>query len=121
MRERPVGVARALEDVAPVQPQRRRAQVGGRRDVAGVEQLGRGDGVAQHGERVDLGRLDGEPVSALRAHDDLRVAERATQPGDLGLQRVAAGVDGVGGPQVLHQPVRAHEQPGVECEAHEEL
>ena len=43
--------------------------VGGAAVVAGVEQPSRGDGVAQHGERVDRGRLDGERVAAVAAGD----------------------------------------------------
>ena len=117
----PVAVAGRRQHIPAVQLQRRRAQVGGAAVVAGVEQPRRGGGVAQHGERIDLGRLDGELVAAVAAGDHRRIPERPAQPGDLRLQRVAAGVDGVGGPQVVDEPVGAHEQPGLEREAHQQL
>ena len=114
-------VAGALEEIAAVALQRRRAQLGGGAIIAGVEQLGGGGGVAQHGERVDLGRLDGERVPAVTAHDHVRIAERSPQLGDLRLQRVAARGDRVLGPHVLDEPVRADERPGLEREAHQQL
>ena len=117
----PVPGAGALEEIAAVPLQRRRAQVGGAAIIAGVEQFGGGGGVAQHGERVDLGRLDGERVPAVTAHDHLRIPERSPELGDLRLQRVAARVDRILGPHVLDEPVRAHERPGLEREAHQQL
>ncbi len=60
-------------------------------------------------------------VAAVATDDDGRVAERAAQPGDLRLQRVAAGVGGALAPEVVDQPVGAHEVPGLEREAHEQL
>ena len=73
--------------------------------------LSRRGRVAQHRERVDLGRIDGELVAAVAADDHRRVTERAAQPGDLRLQGVALGVDGVVAPQVLDEPVGAHDEP----------
>ena len=60
-----------------------------------VEQRRRRGGVPQHGERVDVGRVDGEHVAAVAADDHRRIAERPAQLGDLRLQRVAARVDGI--------------------------
>ena len=55
------------------------------------------------------------------AGDHLRITERAPQLGDLRLQRVAARGDRVLGPHVLDEPVRAHERPGLEREADQQL
>ena len=117
----PLAVTGGRQHIPAVQPQRRRAQVGGAAVVAGVEQTRRRGRVAQHGERIDLGRLDGERVAAIAADDHGRIPERPAQLGDLRLQRVAAGVDCVGGPQVVDEPVGAHEHAGLEREAHQQL
>ena len=96
-----------------------RAQLGRAASIAGVEPLGGGRGVAEQAERVDRARLDREPVAALAAGDHRRVAERPPQPRDLRLQRVA--VRRGARPQLVEQAVRAHEDPGLEREAHQQL
>ena len=50
-------VARRGQQLATEAAQRRRAELGGAVLVAGVEPPRRGGGVAQHAQRVDLGRL----------------------------------------------------------------
>ena len=117
----PFPVTGGGKHVAAVPRQRRRTQLGGAAVVAGVVQLRRGGRIAHHGERIDIGRIDGELVAAIAADDHGRLTERPTQHGDLRLQRVAPGVDRIGGPQVLDQPLRAHHQAGLEREAHQQL
>ena len=120
VRDRPVAVAGAREEVAAVQVQGRLAQLGGAAVVAGVEPPRRGGRVAQGDERVDLRRLGRELVAVLAAGDHERIPERAAQPGDLRLQRVPARVGGPV-PQLVDEPVGPDEQPGVEREAHQQL
>ena len=62
---------------------------GGSNVVAGLEQTSRGGHRTQHGDRVDVGRLDGERVTAIATLDHRWVTERPAQHGDLRLQRVA--------------------------------
>ena len=114
-------VAGRGQQLAAVARQRRGAQLGRGAGLAGVEPLRRRGGVGEHDDGVDGRRVDGERVAAVAAHDRLRIAERATEPGDLRLQRVGAGVDRVGAPQLVDEPVRAHPHPGVEREAHQQL
>ena len=77
--------------------------------------------VAQHGERVDSGRVDGERVSAVAADEQGWVTERPAQLGDLRLEGVPARTDGIAAPQVVDEPVGAHQDTGVEREAHQQL
>ena len=121
MRLDPVAVAGGRQEVASIQLQGRGAEVGRARVVAGIEQPGRGGRVVQHRERVDLGRVDGELIAAIAALDQRRIAERPAQPGDLRLQRVAPGGDGPATPQVVDEPVGAHEHTGLDREAHQQL
>jgi hypothetical protein len=74
--------------------------------VAGVEQARGLRGVAQDAQRVHRIRRDGEPVRACARRDGVRLAHRAAQPGDLRLQRVAAGR--LAAPQLVHEPVGPH-------------
>ena len=85
----PFAIACCLEHVPAVQLQRRRTQVRGSAVVAGLEQTRRGGHHAQRGDRVDVGRLDGERVPAIPALDHRWIPERPAQHGDLRLQRVA--------------------------------
>jgi hypothetical protein len=114
-------VAGFVKEIAPVALKRRRAQLEGGTVIAGVQELGGSGVLAQDSERVDLGRIDREPVSAVCALDHVRIAERSSQLGDLRLQRVAARGHRSFGPHVLHEPVGADERPSLEREAHEQL
>ena len=110
-----------MQEIAAVALERRRAQLDGGAVIAGIHRLGGSGRLAQDGERVDLGRIDREPVSAVRALDHVRIAERSPQLGDLRLQRVAARGHRSLGPHVLHEPVGVDERSGLEREAHEQL
>ena len=105
VRHSPVAVTGADQDVSPEASPCRSAQLGGALIVPAVEQRRRLRHPRQHGECVDLDRIDRESVTAVTAHDRVRIAERSPQPDDLRLQGVAPGVDGIGAPQVVDQPI----------------
>ena len=102
----PIAVAGGVQHLAAVHRQGRRAQLGGATVVAVVEQTRRGVGVAQHRERVDLGRVDRELIAAIAADDHARIPERLAQPRDLRLQGVAARVRRAGRPTGLRRADR---------------
>ena len=77
-------------------PQRRRLDEQ-RAGLRGVEAAGRGDERLEP-ERVDVVRVDGQPVAARNGLDDVG-AERPAQPRHECLQRVGGGVRRFGAPQ----------------------
>ena len=63
----PIPVPGGREQFPAVPLQCRRAQVGGSAVVADVEQTRNRDRIAQHGQRIDLGRIDGQLVAVIAA------------------------------------------------------
>ena len=120
MRFDPVS-ARRLEGIAPIPLEGGDTEVGRAAIVTLGEQARSGANFAQHGEGIDIGRSHVEGVAAVAALDQRWVADRPPEFGDLGLQGVAPGVDRLGSPEVVEQPFRAYEQPGVHRQAHQQL
>ena len=121
VRSDPVAITCPVENVTAVHLQGRRAQLGGAVVVADIEQLGCGGRVTHHGEGVDVVRVDGQHVAVAPADDHRRGAEGPPQLGDLRLERIAIGAEGVTRPQILDQTVAAHRGTGVESEPHQQL
>ena len=97
------------------------AQVDGAAVIAGLEEPGGLEAVAGYGECVDVGGIEGQPVPAVTPDDDVGLLERAPQARDLRVQGVHPGVHGLGGPQVLDEPVAAHSRTGLDGQADEQL
>ena len=121
VRADPSAIAGGLEHIPAIQLQRRRTEVGRAAVVAGLEQTRRTCRGVQRGERIDLGRLQGQRIAAVAARDHWRIPERSTQHGHLRLQRVAPSVDATSCPQVVDEPIRADQHPALEREAYQQL
>ena len=121
MRGDPLAVACVGEHVTVEPRQRAGAQGERRRRIAAGAQLGGLAGHVEHVEGIDRCGLDVQHVSGSRPGDKRSVAERPSQPGDLGLQRVASDARRLVGPQVLDQPLRADQDARFEGEPYEQL
>ena len=86
----PLAVAGVGENVTVEHRQRRGAQGERRRRIATGPQPRRLAGQAEHVEGIDRCGLDVQHVPGSRPGDERSVAERPSQPRDLGLQRVAS-------------------------------
>ena len=95
----------------------RRASTSSAPACAGSSAAGRGDERLEP-ERVDVVRVDGQPVAARNGLDDVG-AERPAQPRHERLQRVGGGVRRFGAPQRVDQRIPRHCAAGVEREAGE--
>ena len=78
-------------------------------------------GQAENLDRVDCLGRNVERVAGSRPGDQRAVTERASEPRDLGLQRVAGDAHRLVRPEILDQPLGSHHDPGFEREPDEQL
>ena len=117
----PVAVAGVDEDLAPEQRQPFAGDVHGGRRVAGPPRRGRGRGQGEDVQGVDAGLVHVQGVAAVAARDQVGATQRPPELGHLRLHRVLARAGGRGAPQVVDQPVGAHQPSGIERQPDEHL
>ena len=120
VRDDPFAVAGVGENVAVEHRQRRRAE---REDRCGIARVGGRclAGQAENLDRVDCLGRNVERVASSRPGDQRAVTERASEPGNLGLQRVAGDAHRVVRPEILDQPIGSHHDPCFQRESDEQL
>ena len=120
VRDDPFAVAGVGENVAVEHPQCRRAE---RESGCGIARM-RGRclaGQAENLDRIDCLGRNVERVASSRPGDQRAVTERASEPGNLGLQRVACDPHRLVDPEFFDQPLGSHHDPGFERESDEQL
>ena len=89
--------------------------------ITDVVEAPSGDCVGRHRVRIDGGGVHCESVAAFAGLDQVWIVERASEPGDFGLQGIALGPGGIVGPEVIEQDIGADDLTGRQRQAHQEL